>query len=222
MPLSITPLIGHLWPQLHATSEADVVFISQDTLIRFFTDALKSLAQRFGVFVVRHSTRSLIQGQLYYDAPPRHLSTLHVAILETGKPLVASSTKEQELRDGAFETTQATALKPIRWWIEDKAGVTRISAGLAGASQIHQIGIVPVPGPADSGNHWDMIYHAYPCSVLDGIETTKTVADYLEHCVMAEAWTPESDFSILESAQSYRHLADLYEAVFEHLWGKAQ
>lgn len=209
MVLSVATLITQLYPQLHGSSEADLVFTDDDDMVRLFSDAIKNLAQRFGVFVLRHINRSLVQGQLYYDAPPRHLSTLHVAILETGKPLAASSTKEQELRSTAYETTQATAAKPIRWWIEDKAGVNRV-------------GIVPLPGADDSGNHWDMVYHAYSCNVLEGIETNHTWGDYLSHVVMADLWTPESDFSIPESAKGYRALANLYEAVAEKLWNKAQ
>lgn len=209
MVLNVQDLIDHLYAQLHASDEASLVFTDDDEIIRLFGDAIKSFAQRFGAFVLRHTNRSLVQGQLYYDAPPRHLSTLHVAILESGRPLVASSTKEQELRATAWATTQATAAKPIRWWTEDKAGV-------------NQIGIVPLPGVDDSGDHWDMVYHSYPCSVLEGIETIHVWGDYLEHVVMASLWEPESDFSIPESAKAYRGLAQLYEAVAGSLWSKAQ
>jgi hypothetical protein len=198
-----------MWPQLHAAAEVDVVFVTEATLLRFTTDALKRLAQNFGVFVVRHTTRVLVQGTLYYDAPPRHLSTLHVAILENGKPLVASSTKEQELRSTTYATTQASAAKPVRWWIQDKAGVNRI-------------GIVPVPGVDDAGDHLDIVFHSYPCEIEEGIETIKTWGDYLEACVLRDAYLPESDFQIPESAQSYDGLSKLYESVAMSLWAKAQ
>ncbi len=210
MALDPQTLIANMWPQLHATSELDAVFIDGDTLLRFLSDAIKSFAQRFGCFVVRHTTRTLTQATLYYKAPPRHLSTLHIAILETGRPLVPSSTKEQELRAPAdYTTVQATAAKPIRWWIQDKAGMNRI-------------GVVPVPGASDAGTHLDIVFHQYPCEIEDGIETIKTWGDYLEACAMAEAYQPDSDFSIPESAQSYDALAKLYEGVAASLWGKAQ
>lgn len=207
--LDVDDLIAHLWPQLHATSEADAVFVDRDTLVRYISDAIKDFAQKYGCFVVRHANRVLVQGQLYYDAPPRHLSTLHIAILETGKPLVASSTKEQELRSTSYDTTQATTAKPMRWWIQDKAGV-------------NQIGIVPVPGVADAGNHLEIVYHRFPCEIEEGIETIKTWGDYLEACAMSMAYEPENDFQIVETSKSYRTLADLYEQVAVQYWQKAQ
>jgi hypothetical protein len=209
VPLDINDLLDNCWPQIHAEGEGDALFVTVDTMIRFFSDALKKLAQRYGVFVVRHIARELVQGQLYYAAPPRHLSTLHIALWESGRALVASSTKEQELRATAWATTQATTLKPIRWWVEDKAGV-------------NQIGLVPLPSATEATTHWDVIYHSYPCDVLDGIETIATWGDYLEACVLAEAYIPESDFSIPESAASYRSLADLFETIAMQYWGKAQ
>jgi hypothetical protein len=207
--LNPTTLIANCWPQLHATSAADVVFTDADELLRFLSDAIKSFAQRFGVFVVRHTTRTLGQGTLTYTAPPRHLSTLHVALLETGKPLVASSTKEQEYRSTSYRTTQATAAKPIRWFYEDKEGT-------------NVIGIVPVPGAADAGNHLDIVYHRYPCEIEEGIETIKTWGDYLEICALRDAYTADSDFSIPESAQTYDGISKIYEKVAEALYFKAQ
>lgn len=209
--MSVDPqdLISNMWPMLHASSEADAVFVTEADLMRYLSDAIKSFAQRFGCFVVRHENRVLVQGTLYYDAPPRHLSTLHIAILETGRPLVASSTKEQELRSNSYATTQATALKPIRWWIQDKAGV-------------NQIGVVPVAGALDAGNHLEVIYHSYPCEIEEGIETTLVWGDYLEAKAMQAAYEPDSDFSIPEAAQSYAALAALYENVAQSLWGRSQ
>lgn len=209
MPVNPDDLLDNMYAQLHASSELDAVFVDDDRLLRFLSDAIKSFAQRFGVFVVRYIVRSLVQGTLYYHAPPRHLDTMHIAILESGKPLVASSTKEQEMRATAYATTQATSLKPIRWWIEDKAGVNRI-------------GIVPVPGVGDSGNHLDIVYHEMPCDIADGIETIATFGDYLEVCAMREAYQPDSDFNLPESVQSYDGLAKLYETAAQKYWGKAQ
>ncbi len=201
-------LVANCWPQLHAEGEADAVFIDEAQLKRDLTDALKDMAQRFSVFVVRHTARALVQGTLYYNAPPRHLSTLHIAILETGKPLTPSSTKEREFGSTAYATTQATALKPIRWWIQDKHAV-------------NTIGIVPVPGATDAGNHLDIIYHEYPCDIEDGIETIKTYGDYLEAKMMERAYEADSDFNMPEAAQSYGALAALYESALS-VRGKAQ
>ena len=212
--LNVTTLIANCWPALHAASAADVVFTDDPIITRAIADCLKRLAQQFGVFVVRDVGTVLVQGTAVYNAPVRHVSTLHIAILETGRPLIPSSTKEQELRNGTFATTQATATAPIRYWYSDKIG-------------INKIGLSPVPGLLDVGNHLEVIFHQYPCNLdpahLDpNIRAPKWVGDYCEAVALSEQYSKESDFQIPESAQGYKQLAMLYEQLIPVSWGRAQ
>lgn len=212
--LDVQGLIQNCWPQLHAVGESDAVAWTDAELTRLFADALKRLAQEFGVFIVRSAEIVLVQGTAVYNAPTRHVSTLHVAILESGRPLIPSSTKEMEARSGSFQTTQATADTPIRYWYSDKQGANKI-------------GLVPVPGAADAGTHLEVIYHIYPCN-LDAAHTDvdirapKFIGDWAESVVMSESYGKESDFQMPESAQSYRQLSQLYEQILSSLWGGAQ
>lgn len=212
--LNVTTLISNCLPGLHASSAADLIAWTDAKLTIRFADALKRLAQDFGVFVVRDVAIVLVQGTAVYSAPARHISTLHIAILESGRPLIPSSTKEMELKSGTFATTQAAAATPIRYWYSDKSGVNKI-------------GLVPVPGVADVGNHLDIIYHRYQCdldaahTVVD-IQAPKFVGDWAEAVVNSECYGEESDLQIPESAQSYKQWAMLYEQVMSSLWGGAQ
>lgn len=212
--LNVTTLISSLWPPLHATDQSNVVFVTDEELTATIADQLKELARNFGVFVVRDIATALVQGTASYPAPVRHVSTLAVSILETGRPLVASSTKEMENWDRAYESTQAAAATPVRWWYSDKVGVNRI-------------GIARVPGILDAGQHLEVIYHQYQCdldpahTVVD-IRAPKFVGDYIEVTALAEMYGKESDFQMPESAQSYKQLGMLYEQIFQSWWGTAQ
>ncbi len=213
MSLNITTLIQNLWPFLHASNAADAVFWPDSELTRYFAESLKRLAQRIGIFVARDTTSiTFVAGTAIYDAPARHLSTLHVA--SEGRPLTASSTKELEARDSLFQTRQVAATKHIRDWYSDKI-VT------------NKIGFTPVPSAALAGLHPEVIFHQFPCN-LDSAHTDVAIdapvvcGDYLEFCVIAEAYGKEGDLQMPEVAQSAKAFADLFEATFKHYWGMSQ
>jgi hypothetical protein len=212
--LSVSTLIANLLPGLHSDSLANLVAWTDEELTRIIADALKRLAQEYGVFVIRDITIVLVQGTAVYGAPTRHVSTLHIAILESGRPLIPSSTKEMELKSSSFATTQAAVATPIRYSYSDKSGANKI-------------GLVPVPGALDAGKHLDVIFHQFPCN-LDAAHTDvdirapKFVGDWAEAVATSEAYGKESDFQMPETAQSCKTLAMLYEQVIGQLYGVAQ
>lgn len=200
MAVPLSTILGNLYPQLHAIANSDLVFTNDDELKRFLSDCVKRLAEDFGVFIVRNATQIvLFQGQAQYPAPPRHLSTLHISI--DGLPLVAASTLELELRDENYLVTQGT---PRRWY-QDKIGTNRI-------------GFQPVPDAGSAGKIAEVIYHQFPCSIEDGIDTPRVFVDYAEAVAAGEAYMKESDFQIPESAQSFKQLAQLFEAAAAQYW----
>lgn len=213
MSLDLTTLITRTWPALHAANAADSVFWSDAELTRYYAEHLKRLAQKSGMFVERDTLSiTFATGVALYDCPTRHLSTLHVAV--ENRPLVASSTKEAELRDSQFQTRQVATGGRVRDWYEDKAGANRI-------------GFRPVPSAAFVGLHPEILYHRFPCN-LDIAHTSVTidapavVGDYLWAVVVAEAYGREGDCQMPEVAESCKALGELIEAVCDHYWGGSQ
>lgn len=209
MPLDLTVLIGNLLGPLHSDSTANLSFWSDAELTRFFDEALKMHARKHGVFVVRDITSiTLVQGTAVYDAPARHLDTLHIAL--DGVPLIPSSSSELELLDDAYKTTQGTP----EYWYADKVGVNKI-------------GFYPVPNLAAAGKHPELIIHQYPAQ-LDEAHSNTTVpvpaccGDYLEAVVLGESYGKESDARMPETSAAMKQLARLYEQVIEQLYGVAQ
>lgn len=213
MSVSILTTIANCWPYLHAVSAADVVFTSDAELTRIIADRLKALAERFGIFVARDTTSiTLVAGTALYQTPPDHLDTIHVAI--NGVPLIASSTRELEAGDDAFQTTQSSATNPIQFWYEDEVGA-------------NTIGFAPVPSALDVGKVIEVIFHTYQCD-LDEAHTNVTidaplfVGDLLEFTAVAESYQAESDFQMPEVSQAALQLVAVYEQAIGGLWGPSQ
>lgn len=202
-------VLGHIYPMLHATGSADLVFTTDAELTRFLNDHARRLAETYGILVVRDvTTITLIAGQQVYDLPEDHLSTLHVAV--GGNKLVAYSVDELEALDDSFETTAATAQNPVARFFEDKKG-------------FNQIGFHPVPSAASGvGETVEIIYHRYQCEISQGIEGSLPVVDYLEIQAIGEAYARESDFKMPEVAQAAVQLASVYQAAMMHYWGSSQ
>ncbi len=209
MSIALATILSALYPPLHAASASDLVFTSDSELTGTIEDALKDLGQDYGVFVTRDiTTITLVSGTPTYALPENHLATLHVSM--ANRPLVASSRHELERLDSGYLTTPGTAAKPVKRWYQDK-----------GAANV--IGFHPVPS-VGSGNGLavEVIYFAYPCSAASGLEVPKVLADMIEFQTEQEMYGKESDFQMVEVAQSCKALADLYSAQVKNLWETAQ
>jgi hypothetical protein len=213
MSFDVNDLLAALYPQLHAEAEADLVFWDNNELVRYMADAQKRFVQKYGVRVVRDVTSiELDQGIATYAAPPRHLSTIHVAI--EGRALRASSAVELTRRDRLYQDTESSATSPIRWWYTDTIKHNRI-------------GVYPVPGAVDDGKKLEVIYHQYLCGpdidLSDAvIDAPLWFGDYMELSALAEAYGREGDGQMVESAQAIRQILELYHMAAEKYWGKAE
>jgi len=200
-----TDFISQVVPCLHGHVAADLVFWSQEELLRWLDDRVKHLAKK-GAFVVRN-TVTIVNGTATYDLPARTLSVIHVA--HASKPIKASSTTELESRTPAFAT--ATGDAPERWYTD------RIGAG--------KIGFQPVPNAVAvaAASTAEVITHEYPAPA-DGVETVSipvplVVLDMFAVEVIAEAYRREGDSQCPEIAQHLDKLAGLYQSAVEQLWG---
>lgn len=212
MSINIADLIANIYAFLHATSESDAIFVDDAELERKIADLLSDLAIEYGLFIERdNSFITLADGTQMYGLPPRHLSTLHVAL--NGKPLIASSTAELERLDANFGTTSETATVrpgPVKRWAQDKQGFNNIT-------------FYPVPAAGISaGLKPEIIYFQYPCSADEDIDTPKIIGDLLEIMVLENSYKKESDFSCPEIAQACGALAGLYFAQIANLWRQSQ
>jgi hypothetical protein len=209
MALNVNNLIANLLPPLHSDTLANLVWWTDGELSRFFDEAVKSHARRHGVFVKRSITAiTLVQGTAVYDAPTRHIDTMHVAL--AGVALIASSTSELELLDDAFKTTQST---PTHWY-SDREGQNKI-------------GFYPVPDALNAGLLPEIIYHDYPAELDEAhvntvVPVPTPIGDYLEAQVLRAAYNKESDAALPEVAQNLSELIRLYENVILQLWGESQ
>jgi hypothetical protein len=197
--------ISQVVPVLHAHVPGDLVFWTQDELLRWLDDRVKNLAKK-GAFVVRN-TITLVDATATYDLPDRTLSVIHVA--HASKPVKASSTTELEASTPTFATTTGDALE--RWYAD------RIGAG--------KIGLQPVPNAVAvaAAATAEVITHEYPATV-DGVETITipvplVVLDMFAVEVIAEAYRREGDSQMPEAAQQLDKLAGLYQSAVEQLWG---
>lgn len=208
MITALSVLQSDLYIQLHSTSQNDAIFVNDSEIKKVLADRLTDLAMQHGLYIVRDvAFITLVAGQAVYDLPPRHLSTLHVAL--NGSPLIASSTAELEGRDATFETTPATALKPIARWSQDKEGFNLL--------RLH-----PVPAAADAGSKLEVIYAQYPCEIDEGIEGPRFLCDLLELLALGDLYSRESDFAEPEAAKAANALAGLYVEIMDSLYGSAQ
>jgi hypothetical protein len=216
MALNVTTLISNILPPLHTDTAANAVFVSDGELTRFFDEAIKALARKFLVFVTRSTTAiDLAQGTALYNAPSRHICTLHLALipdadLTDAVDLVPSSTTELEALDEAYATTQGTP----GYWYSDRSGVNKI-------------GFYPVPDAAAADDTTEIIYAEFPATLNeahpgDDVPVPQCIADYLEAAVLRAAYGKESDFAMPETAAQLAELVKLDEQVINSLWGGAQ
>jgi hypothetical protein len=183
--------------------------VTDNELNRVLSDELDDLAMHFGIFVERDAAFiTLVDGQAMYDLPPRHLSTLHVAL--DSLPLVADSRESLERRDSSYETRAATLDRPTRRFYEDKSGFNRI-------------GFHPVPSTASgAGELVEVIFHRYACGIDNSVTAPAFIGDLLEILAVKEAYAKESDLGMPEVAKSLTGFAGIYEGLLKEYWQMAQ
>jgi hypothetical protein len=208
MSFTLSSLRSNLYPQFHAVGESDLVFTDNSQINSLLEDRLKDLAMEHQIFVQRDASFvTLVAGQALYSLPARHLATAHVAL--NNRPLVASSRTTLERQDTEYRTRAATVAKPVGFWYEDRHG-------------FNQIGLFPVPAAADAGSKLDIIYFEFLCDLSGTIALPKIIGDMLEQLVIADLLSMESDFQMIEVAQSARALYGLMREPLMTLRGASQ
>ncbi len=207
--ISPSTLRSRIYGYLHGNNQSDALIATDDELDRILGDELSDLAMHYGLFIERDTTYiTPVAGTAVYNLPPRHLSTLHVSL--DNLPLIADSREDLERRDTAYQTTAATAARPVRRFYEDKHG-------------FNQIGFHPVPSALSGvGETVEVIFHRYPCEIDDNVVAPLFIGDLLEILVTRELYQKESDLGMPEVAKSLEGLAGIYEGIMQSYWATAQ
>jgi hypothetical protein len=202
----VTDNVSEQYARLFAVAEADLVFSSDDALIRLYDERLKALARDVGCFVTVDTSIALVSGQAAYQLPGRHIATIRIS-LPTGV-LYPASTMEIEARDADFMTATGT---PVHWY-NDKIG-------------LNQLRLYPVPDT--SGSIVTVVYFEYPQGLdADGfnteIPTPNVIGDLLDYEVLSELYAQESDVQMPESARQLKELSRLIREVLLRYYGSSQ
>lgn len=205
MPTTTTMIASSL-PSLHAADVADLTFWTNAELVEFIDEAVKKLAKFAKVFVVRDTSTSTVIGTATYTLPTRHISTLQVSY--NNLPVHASSSSDLEMLDRFYTLTRGTSKK----WYEDKIGASPAAK---------KIGLYPVP---DAVHTVGVIHAEYPATLTSGdtLDVPTPIADYIETCMIRDAYSKESDLAMPEVAQHLNERAKLYEQVMSSYYGDVQ
>ena len=202
--VDLSDALAEIYPLLNAASAADLVWWSDSELYQWADEAAQRLARRFGVFVERDASGSIVEGTASYGVPLRHVSTIHVSI--AGVALGPSSVEEIEARDANWVDTSAAS---DSWLWEAGTDYTRI---------------YPTPDDTVTGS-LARIFHRYPATIDSSnylISIPAAIRDYISWFILAEAHKKESEGRKPEVGAHFENRLGLMEKVIESYWGLAQ
>lgn len=218
MSTSATTAITSLLPILHRTNAAltgassnaaitaDLVWWSRKELLRWYDESLKKLALMVPVFIRRDTSSIVIEaGTSLYDKPARNVRTMYAALNDVS--LRPATTMELEARDGFYQTRPGT---PERFF-EDKVG--------------NKLGLYKVPEAGDVGAVVEVIQSEWPPEVDENgsnvtVAAPVVINDYLEMCVLVEAYRKESDGACPEVSAQVSELVRLLDGAIMDTWGE--
>lgn len=199
--MDVLSVLTKLCPTLNAAGYSDLLWWTQDELIRFAAEAAERLGRTLGVFAVRDTT-PVSEDQWLYTLPARHVSLLHAALDNTA--LRPATIGEIEALDDTWDSTKGTPKK----YATDGAGLRSLT-------------LYPVPEAAGT-LAW--IRHTYPALALGSMTAAapEPVAGYFKYAVLEAAHQKESDGRMADVAQHAGERRKLYEAICSKYWGAAQ
>lgn len=201
-------LLDCLYPRLHATEAASLVWWTEADLRTWGNEALQQLGRQALLFVRRDTGTLTVQSQREYTLPTRHLSTIHVTYND--EPLQPTDRSDIDaLNAGADAAACATGESPTRWY-EDTLGVHAA------------IGLFPTPYDAEIVA---IIFSQAPellVSTASTVPIPRCMAAFVEDWILGEAWQNDSDFAMPELAAHFRQKREMYLQLFRAYWGPKQ
>lgn len=201
--------------RLGLTGAADLAaadWISSAELLQFADDAAKRLSWKAQMFLVWDQSVAVTSARSQCSLPYLHVFTIAAWLAVGGVTVQLRPTSASEL----------WALNSA--WMTASGTPTRISfdAGPVGTATLY-----PTP-PGDPDVFYGtlkQVCQLVPATLQAGATTISLplpVQDYFTYAMLAAARGKESEHAAREMATHYRQRCDLYEAVFDSLWGPGQ
>jgi hypothetical protein len=198
-------ILAELYPKLNATDATDLVYWTDAELYQWADEAAKRLARKFGVFVERDASTTIVLGTAIYNLPARHISTIHASI--AGAALYPNNVQELEALDSDWVRTAGATDS----FLNDNEGTATIR-------------VYPTPDATITGS-LALIFHRFPVTIAAGtfeLVVPLALQEYFTWLMLAEARRKESDASMPEVADHFAARVDLMESVIRSYWGDSQ
>jgi len=200
--INVGDVIQRLLPSLNVYSVADLTHWTEGELYEYADDAVKRLARTLGLFVERN-TIAVSSGAALYNAPARHLDTIHASL--GGANLRPAKVRELEALDATWQGSSGT--------------VDRYTPDFQGTEKIR---LYKTPA---AGGTLAVIYHQYPAELSQASRTLPAPSvfeDYLTWAILAQARAKEGDAAMPEVAKHAAERQSQFEDLIAQMWGTAQ
>lgn len=206
--VSWADLLDCLYPRMHASGEASLVWWTEANLRGWANEALQLLSREALLFVRRDTGNVTVAARREYHLPDRHIATIHVAYDD--QPLNPTDRDLLDALDAAADAAVCgVGASPTRWY-EDTLGVH------------NTVGVYPSPSAAVV---LAIIFIQQVDSLISSASTMpipRCMAAFIEDYVLGEAWGHDSDFSMPELAEHFQSKRDLYLGLYRQYWGPRQ
>lgn len=203
--ISWSTLLTCLYPRLHASTAADLVWWTEADLRQWANEAIQLLAAQVPVFIRRNIDLNTVNGQRAYALPARHLATLHVTYDD--QPLQPTDLALIDARDAAADAAVCGVGEVPKRWYEDTFGIHS------------SIGIYPSPSAAET---LAILFSQQPALLTSTASTLPipvAIGAYIQDYVLAKAWAHDSDFSMPELAAHFESKYQMYISLYQSYWG---
>jgi len=200
MSFSVADLITALYPELNATSSADLCFWDSDALYAWAAESVRKAALT-GMFADHDTTIPLAGATSVYNNPVNHNELLR--LVAAGALLRRATAAEL----AAYSDTWEADSGPPARWIADYRG--------------HDLFYV-YPTPT-AGAALEVVLSRFPADVMATSPTVaapQTFGDYLSTRMIAEARRQDGDGAMPEVADALDQEAAVYEQLFDAFWGQ--
>lgn len=200
-----TTLTPWMLQSLGANNAAELVDWTETELYQYAEEIFRDLGARLLLIVRYDDSTAIAQDQAVYPVPAGHIVTIYAAA--DGATLAPTEVDEMEALDDDYE--EAASSTPTRWignWLG--LGTLRIYPPKNGAGVLalifqQQPPAMPLPTPGEP---------------LE-IKMPAPVGDYLTLQALEQARRRQGDGQMLDAAQAFTNLGQIYEKAFQSYWG---
>ena len=211
-------------------------WVTPTELYQWADEAIKKLAYKVGLFVVWDASIRINPGTAIYNLPANHVFTVFAALQFTlgggfsggvwggdpwgTQPWGGSSVVPAEVMYQLLRITRAVDL-----WSLDGNWPTSIGNSVRASFDAGSVGTITLyPSPVQAGT-LVQICQAYPPDVTASssqVTAPSIIQDYLSYAQLAGARGKESELADGPMADHYKKRCEMFEQIFEHLYGPGE